>query len=370
MADQERQERPQFRDDRGPPPVAKSRFAAAAAIAEEEARDREVRRQERTAHYGRDEDHGRGDRGPGDDRGPMQHGSRFSSEMANDRDYVDRDRRGDRGRFDDSRAPGDAFGSRGRDEVNRPTEASRVDDILKPKGPLPTDNILKPPTKPSPEQEASMFNFAAKPLSKEHEDNMLTLPKKEVLETSFEKAKPARPKEPVEEEKHVLPKESSEDLIAEFVSGSRLGDELKQWVDEHRVGFTAVDKLVYKLLVDKEKLNPDPECGWAEASKYGAALRILVEDDVYAQTMALFGIQLYCDKLGFPKLNDESVVQSMFRAMYKHDLAESDAFAAWKEDESDEHGQGKLTAVVQTVEWFNWLEEDEEEEDYDEDYEE
>jgi len=77
----------------------------------------------------------------------------------------------------------------------------------------------------------------------------------------------------------------------------------------------------------------------------------------------LWAIQKYCDKLGFPKLDDEYVVQAMFRSMYKFDLALDDAFAEWKEDESDEHSDGKLKAVIQTVNWFTWLEEDDEEEE-------
>jgi hypothetical protein len=77
----------------------------------------------------------------------------------------------------------------------------------------------------------------------------------------------------------------------------------------------------------------------------------------------LWAIQKYCDKLGFPKLNDEAVVQSMFRAMYKYDLALDDAFEEWKEDVSEEHEQGKINAVIQTVKWFEWLEEDDEEDE-------
>lgn len=71
----------------------------------------------------------------------------------------------------------------------------------------------------------------------------------------------------------------------------------------------------------------------------------------------------YCDKLGFPKLNEEYLVQTMFRSMYKFDLAGDDAFAEWKDDESDEHSDGKLKAVIQTVDWFNWLEEDDDDEE-------
>ena len=78
----------------------------------------------------------------------------------------------------------------------------------------------------------------------------------------------------------------------------------------------------------------------------------------------------YCDKLGFPKLNEEYLVQSMFRAMYKFDLAVDDAFTEWKDDESDEHADGKLKAVIQTVDWFAWLEQDDDDDDDDEEDEE
>jgi hypothetical protein len=50
-------------------------------------------------------------------------------------------------------------------------------------------------------------------------------------------------------------------------------------------------------------------------------------------------------------------------------LAEAEAFSMWKEDESSENEAGKLKAVVQTVEWFNWLEDDNDE-DEEEEYEE
>ena len=52
------------------------------------------------------------------------------------------------------------------------------------------------------------------------------------------------------------------------------------------------------------------------------------------------------------------------------DLASGDAFLEWKEDESDDHIDGKLKAVIQTVDWFAWLEEDEEGEDDDDNEEE
>jgi hypothetical protein len=82
----------------------------------------------------------------------------------------------------------------------------------------------------------------------------------------------------------------------------------------------------------------------------------------------------FCNDIGFPKVNDENLVQAIFRGMYKYDLADSDAFDVWKEDMSPEHDVGKGKAIIQTMDWFNWLEEDDEEdeeedyEDYDEGY--
>ena len=95
----------------------------------------------------------------------------------------------------------------------------------------------------------------------------------------------------------------------------------------------------------------------------------LVEDKAHEQMEVLWAVQKHCDDLGFPKIDDEYVVQAMFRAMYKHDLAEAGAFDEWKEDESDENERGKMKAVIQTMDWFAWLEEDDEESD-EEEYEE
>lgn len=159
-------------------------------------------------------------------------------------------------------------------------------------------------------------------------------------------------------------------LLKEFVSGQKQGEDLKQWCEEKTGSLPSVDKLVFELLTEKEGQHPDPECPWADPSQFGSALVHLVEDNTVAQMQVLWGIQKYCDKIGFPKLNNEYVVQAMFRSMYKFDLADDVAFAEWKEDESDEHSAGKLKAVIQTVEWFNWLEEEDEDDDDDEEGEE
>ena len=62
------------------------------------------------------------------------------------------------------------------------------------------------------------------------------------------------------------------DILEEFVSGKKQGAELKAWCDEQGALLPSVEKLVFTLLVETEKKNPDPDCAWAEPEKYGAAL--------------------------------------------------------------------------------------------------
>jgi len=370
--------RPAF--DQGPPPVANSRFAAAAAMADEENLEREERRRDRDNFYNR-----------GDDRPPaMPQNSRFAAAAAMDEDYVDREERDrrmheDRDRFDERSGGGGRFGGGdnyrddnyrgggggggggfggydgGRNEYDEPPRPSRVDELLKPKKPALEENVLKPPTK---EHEANMFKI---PVSVKQEENFLAPPTKKP-ETS--NADPAIVVAHEMEETDVpiaaISAEATEELLNEFVGGDKLGGDLKTWVEEKRPLLPTVEKLIFHLLTEREKLNPDPDCAWADSSNFGAALAVLVEDDLVNQMQVLWGIQKYCDSLGFPKLDGESVVQSMFRAMYKYDLVLDDAFLEWKEDESDAHEKGKMNAIIQTVDWFNWLEEDDEEEEEEE----
>ena len=357
-------------DDRGPPPVANSRFAAAAAQAEEENK------------FERNNSNSRRDN-RSDDRPPMPQNSRFAAAAAMDEDYVDREERerrftDDRDRVDD---PQQQRGGRyGRDGGNRdgddysnyrgggpsrfggpnqydepqPEKPSRVDELLKPKS-AADENVLIPPSK---EHEANMFKIPEKLLAKQEENFLSPSNKKKDVES-----KPEVVVTPEKQETAVpisaVSAEIAEELLHEFVSGKKQGDELKVWLEEKRPILPCVEKLIFHLLTEHEKMNPDPECGWADPSKYGAAIATLVEDDLFNQMQVLWGIQQYCDSIGFPKLNGESVVQSMFRAMYKYDLVLDDAFTEWKEDESDVHEKGKMNAIIQTVDWFNWLEEEE-----------
>jgi eIF4-gamma/eIF5/eIF2-epsilon len=344
------------RDDRGPPPVANSRFAAAAARADDEKMEFEDRRRERDNLYSREAGQNQ--------RRALPQNSRFAAAAAGDSDYVDRDERerrvvNDRDRDVTSRDGRKAYDggrySRSIEEPPAPPVPTRVDELLKPK--KHDGAVFVPITK---EHEANTLKIPDKPLSKQEET---------FLAPSKKKAADALPK--VEDHDDAIvanSSESAEDILTSFSCGEKRGEELRAWCLQ--LNLPPLEKLLFHMLKENEKLNPDPECGWAEPSNYGAALLALVEDNLDNQVQVLWAIQLYCESLGFPKLNGESVVQSMFRAMYKYDLAEADAFSLWKEDESDSHEKGKMTAIVQTMEWFNWLEAEDDEEGEDEEEEE
>ena len=363
---------------RGPPPLANSRFAAAAVADRDYNRDRDDfdgeqgsrgppsqsnsrfpggAEADRVRGYNRDGNSGSVDnryRGP-----PPVTNSRFAAAAQADRDYSHDDYnvgRGDKHAYhDDDRrgyhnGRGDRFNESSRhQQQGKQLQKSSVADLLKPKARPMEENILKVPTK-------------------EQSENFLTPPSKQREEDSLKPPSKSNPITGSQTVERMLPAPTGVDysaVLAEFVSGKNLGNDLKNWFDE--LGCVpSVEKLVFTLLTEKEKSAPDLECAWAEPKNYGIALLSLVEDDLLKQMEVLFAIQKYCDTIGFPKLNDEYVVQAMFRSMYKYDLADDETFALWKEDESPEHEVGKLKAVIQTVEWFNWLEEDDEDDDEDE----
>jgi len=225
---------------------------------------------------------------------------------------------------------------------------------LKPKD-IAVDKFLKP------KQREATDNMLSMPPAREHDDNIFKIPTKSKKDDDeAEQAKPAKAAPapaPVEDT-------PSKDLLSaeEFASGDTLGEDLKKLCDER--GLLSIRESVRAILAKQSE--PDPECGWAAEDKYGAALVALAEEDLLKQLEILFAIQIHCDSIGFPKVDGEYIVQSMFRAMYKYDLAGEDAFEMWKEDEGDNNRVGKLKTIIQTTEWFAWLEEDDDDDDEEE----
>jgi len=224
----------------------------------------------------------------------------------------------------------------------------------------PPPPVVAPPlTLPGEDEEAARERIEKK---KREVEEKLTAEKKQAEEAAIAEAAAAK----LAAEEAVLASEKASTLLNEFASGNKIGEDLAQWCRDQGALLPPIEDLVYHLLTEREKKNPSINCEWAELSQYGSALLSKVEDDINAQKQVLWGIQKYCDDLGFPKLDNENVIQGMFRSMYKHDLALDEAFEGWKEDESESHEAGKMKAIIQTIDWFSWLEEEEDEEDEEE----
>jgi hypothetical protein len=335
------------RMDLAPPPIpTNSRFAAAAADyeveKEREMREREERRAERQRHY--------------DDR--QQGGGRFGDR------YGDDHGRPSGGRFGDRMGRGPAV------DPFPPLEKTRT-TFIKPElpahlQPKKVEEPVLPPVEvplalPGEDEEAARARIEKK--NREEEEKRLA-EQKAAEEAAAKKA--AEEAEAAEKARKAAEMEGL--LLDTFVNSGKFGEDLKVWCQEQGAILPSIEKLVFHLLMTTQKDDPNPQCPWAEPDKYGNALSSLVEDNVVGMTEILFAIQRFCNEIGFPKIGSEGLIQAMFRNMYKFDLADDEAFSMWKDDESPEREIGKGKSIIQTMDWFNWLEEEEEEseEDYEE----
>lgn len=301
---------------RGPPPVQNSRFAAVAAESERENFERNDRRRDNS--FARDS-------GP-----PPVQNSRFTSAIAADEDYVPEDRRRgppqdrDGGRSDDRRSGYDdrrggsddrrsgyddrRGGSDGRrsgfddrrggfddrrggedrhddrvDSSDNQQARTRVADLLKPKARTLDENVLKVPEPKAPVHSENILKLPTKTKADKEKEEQ----EKAAGEAAAKKAAEAEAKAA----QAVANASVQADLLAEFISGRRLGEELKQWSQDQGASLPPIKTLVFGLLMEKEQKNPDPECAWADPTKYGSALVSIVGDDVYSQMQVLWGIQ-------------------------------------------------------------------------------
>lgn len=359
------------RMDEPPPAPRNSRFAAAVAADEDyvpaERRNNDRDREDRD---GGDRFGDRGDdRGFGDDRRGGGFGGRGDDRRGGG-GFGGDNRRGGyddrRGGFSGGRGGGTSLhslpkGPAGFGHSERGAEDHFQVPALKKKEPEPElPKVAVPMALPGESEEEAKARIEKK---RREAEEQAAAEKKAAEEAAAAKA--AAEKEAADAAAKAAEKET--DLISDFTSEKNQGEALSAWFAEQGALLPSVEKLVYHLLVETQGKNPNPDCPWAESDNYGAGLLSLVSDNVHGMMEVLWGIQKFCDNEGFPKVGDEYLVQAMFRSMYKHDLVDDEAFAEWKEDESDEHSEGKMKAIIQTMDWFAWLEEDDESDDDDDD---
>jgi len=311
--DRQREERRMMRaaEMDGPPPMpVNSRFAAAAADhdveREREMREREERRAERGQRFG-DRNMERGSPMEMDAPPPMPVSSRFAAAVADreierEREMREREERraereqrfaerggerygDDRGfgrRGDRDRKPSEQFIDKTKTVFVRPELPKHLQPKKKEEPVLPP--VSAPLTLPGEDEEAARARIEKK--KKEEEEKRL-LEQKAAEEEAARRAK----EEAEAAEKAAKAASIEADLLSKFSSGSTLGDDLRTWCEEQGSLLPSVQKLVFNILSQTQKDNPDPECNWAEPSNYGSALTSIVGDNVLAQVEVLWAIQ-------------------------------------------------------------------------------
>ena len=154
---------------------------------------------------------------------------------------------------------------------------------------------------------------------------------------------------------------------AEAFSTGLKGEELVQHINKMEVKPTgaALTAVVLSNLQDPVSMK------WCRIAEYGAAMKNLIGGSSTLQLATLKAIQLHLFALKFPKVMDKqkmsSVMAMLFMSLYSNEIIDPAGFSLWAEDDDDSNG--KIDAIVQTTNFFQFLTEeedgDEEEEDDD-----
>merc|ERR1711933_497500 len=149
------------------------------------------------------------------------------------------------------------------------------------------------------------------------------------------------------------------------------GEDLVSFINENSTWEPDLETLLFSLLEYYEK----EDTSWVLNEKHGLGLKSLVKvDDSTSQLPLLWAAQRYCNTINFPKNttvkdNETWHIHTLFRVLFEHELVSYETFFVWKDDETISKDVGKTKAIIQTMDWFNWLEEllgDDGNEDYDE----
>jgi hypothetical protein len=117
--------------------------------------------------------------------------------------------------------------------------------------------------------------------------------------------------------------------------------------------------------------GPNPRV-WLSKTEYGPALASLLKDQsIKLQMHALIEVERYCGTKEFPMYSpgagkkDLNLIEVIFQAMLEIELADPDAFTAWA-DEEKLATKYRNRALIKTVGFITWLNEDDEESDEEE----
>ena len=149
---------------------------------------------------------------------------------------------------------------------------------------------------------------------------------------------------------------SDEIILNKFSSGGMMGDELAKWCKKMRPVLPSIKSLVLSILDQYGEIDSIGKCQWAHRKEFGTALNMMVRGNKQKQVQILCAIQEYCSRLGYPEAADSSgdfLIDNMFKSMYEYFIVSPEAFFMWSNNNNSR--TTKTLAVVQTIEWFQWL---------------
>merc|ERR1712157_450634 len=217
-------------------------------------------------------------------------------------------------------------------------------DDVKPSNNGQTDDF--PPLTSTPKQEAPIVEESPKPVKKEEK----------VEKVKQSKEVETQEKERKQQEEIERQKLEEQELLDAFCALTT-EEEIKCFHKEHESLNT--EKMIYSLL---QTYKDD---SWLP--KYKSIFKNM--NDSEKECQVLWAIQKYCYSMSFPKVDSKPLILSLFETMFHKNVVDYEAYFEWKDDESKEHELGKTKAIIQTMEWFQYLDDmlAEEEEEYEED---
>jgi hypothetical protein len=150
-------------------------------------------------------------------------------------------------------------------------------------------------------------------------------------------------------------------LVNSLISSSKRGEALQQRIK-------SLDKKppARKFIMAILTFSPqNGACEWADPDNFGKALGVICRSTA-SQVEGIRAVVEFCSQRKFPPSSEtnEPLVLELFKNLYDKEIFEEDAYMAWKND-SEDQSPGKAKALLQTADFFQWLETcgDEEEDD-------
>jgi len=291
-----------------------------------------------------------------DDRHNNDHQSRYSSNRYQHSSYSNRDDQQQRYNSSDNYR---RQHQQQDDKLSTPPSSQIKNDKVEPREAVKEESF--PPLVSTISSPPTVTTKSSNSQKQSHEQQEK---KEETEQQDRQKEEEKQKKQNEEEEKELekltlerAQKEESAKLLKSF--HETCGEDLVSFINDNSNKLPDLETLLFSLLECYEK----EDISWVLKEKHGLGLKSLVkEDDSTSQLQLLWAVQKYCDSINFPKNttvkdNETWHIHTLFRVLFENELVSYDTFFVWKDDETISKDAGKTKAIIQTMDWFTWLEE-------------